>query len=124
MRWLIADEGLSIQKEILNWDRPPFKLSRSAGDFLRGNGSAQKRRKPSVYALSSSVGIRPTMDVANAFDGSDYVDLYPENSSPLHSFLRKLLPKHIIYHRDDNCVKAYLLESKNQGTPHRGIVTS
>ena len=110
------DDGLTIQKEILNWDRPPFKLSRSAGDFLYGKNSATNpQRVSSFYSTPSSIGMRPSISSLKDFDGSDYVDLCPQNSAPIYSFLHKLLPRHFIYHYEQDRVVAYLLQNRNRG---------
>jgi len=110
---LIVDEALSMQKSILTWEHPPFKASQSAGEFLFGKEEPTRPLHLSSYAFPSAIAYGPAKSLKD-FDGSDYVDLCPQNSTPINHFLRKVLPKHISYNAEDGKIVAYL-QSQNTG---------
>ena len=112
---LIVDDALSMQKSILTWEHPPFKASQSAGEFLFGKAEPTRPLHLSSYAFPSTVAYGRAKSLKD-FDGSDYVDLCPQNSTPINHFLRKVLPKHFGYNPEDGKVVAYL-QSQNTGLP-------
>jgi hypothetical protein len=103
-----------MQKTILTWEHPPFKASHSASEFLFGNLNPTRSLRFSRYSFPSAIAIGPASKSIKDFDGSDYVDLCPQNSTPINDFLRKVLPKHIRYNGADGKVVAYL-QSQNAG---------
>ena len=104
-----------MQKTILEWEHPPFKVSHSAGEFLYGKvpKSAQTLRRATL-SFPSSVALGPAPASIKDFDGSDYVDLCPQNSTPINGFLRKVFLPHFKYNAADGRITAYL--QKNQGS--------
>jgi hypothetical protein len=110
---LTLDEALALHKTILTWEHPPFKASHSAGEFLFGKMPQEQLLHQSSFSFPSSVAFRPASKSVKDFDGSDYVDLCPQNSTPINSFLQKILPKHFLFHGSDGRVVAYL-QTQNQ----------
>ena len=88
-------------------------MSHSAGEFLFSKVPSKSVRTAS-YAFPTSVAFRPPKNPDKDFDGSDYVDLCPQNSSPIHSFLHKLLTQHFRFRPADGRVVAYV-QSLNKG---------
>ena len=114
---LIVDETLEMQKTILEWEHPPFKVSHTAGEFLYGK--VPKRASPlrtATLGFPSSISFGPAPNSIKDFDGSDYVDLCPQNSTPINGFLRKVFLPHFRYNAEDGRITAYL-QNRNQGLP-------
>src|SRR5437667_1007133 len=88
----MLDEALDMQKNVLTWERPPFKVSRSAGDFLLGKTKMEPLLLTS-YSVPNLFRKDPTI---KDFDRSDFIDLCPQNSTPINHFLRKVLPQYIV----------------------------
>ena len=103
-----------MQKTILTWEHPPFKLSHSAEEFLFGKSGTAQPLHLTSYTFPSTIAFSAAGKPKNNFDGSDYVDLCPQNSTPINHFLRKVLPKHFGYNATDGKVVAYL-QSQNEG---------
>jgi hypothetical protein len=112
----MVDEALDMQKKILEWEHPPFKVSHSAGEFLYGKipRRAQPLRRATM-SFPSSVAFSPPAEPIKDFDGSDYVDLCPQNSTPINGFLRKVFLPHFKYNAEDGRITAYL--QNNHGFP-------
>jgi hypothetical protein len=115
---LIVDGALEMQKTILTWEHPPFKISHSAGEFLFGKSATAPPLHLTSYAFPSAIAFGPAAQSTKDFDGSDYVDLCPQNSTPINHFLRKVLPQHFGYSAADGKVIAYL-QSQNEGIHFR-----
>ena len=112
----MVDEALDMQKKILEWEHPPFKVSHSAGEFLYGK--IPRRAHPlrrATLSFPSSVAFSPPAEPIKDFDGSDYVDLCPQNSTPINGFLRKVFLPHFKYNAEDGRITAYL--QNNHGFP-------
>lgn len=94
---------MATQKAVLTWEHPPFKVSQPAGEFLHG-------KPPLQFSNISSYG--PGKKAANDFDGSDFVDICPQNSSLISRFLRKTLPQYFEYKPDKAKVVSHFRKKK------------
>ena len=112
---VVTDSALALQKNILSWEHPPFKVAHSAGEFLFGrlDPSGQPLRR-ATYSFPSSIAYRPAAPTVRDFDDSDYVDLCPDNSTPIQSFIRRVTAQHFQYNAADRRIVAHL-QSNNQG---------
>jgi hypothetical protein len=111
---LIVDTALEMQKTMLTWEHPPFRVSHSAEEFLFGKPTSAQPLHLTSYAFPTAIALGPNGKSTMDFDGSDYVDLCPQNSTPINHFLRRVLPKHFGYNATDRKVTAYL-QSQNEG---------
>ena len=106
---LMIDQALAMQKTILEWERPPFKMRHSVEEFLEPSPP-----EPPTEPNLASVTIRPLKKSVKKFDGRDYIDLCPQNSSLINRFLRSFLREHFFYHPPQRKVIA-TLHGRNSG---------
>ena len=83
------------------WDRPPFRESQSAGEFLFG----KKQVTPPINGTDLFV---------KDFGETDYVDVSPENSNVLNSYFRKRLPDYFQYNEKERRMVAQLKSIRTQ----------
>jgi hypothetical protein len=114
---LTRDEALSIFKSVLSWDRPPFRDSHSAGEFLFGHQS------PILSTNCAPARAEARGDLEKPFirdfGETDYIDLCPENLNVLNSYFRRRLPAHFQYNAKERRVVAHLkqLQTVNKSCP-------
>lgn len=123
---LIPDEALSMHKSVLSWDRPPFRDSHSAAEFLFGKQPARANGTPTTPPLRTTTYSSQVETFVKDFGETDYIDLCPENSNVLNSYLRRRLPEHFQYNSQERRVVAHLKgpgQTENQSLPPRSALT-
>jgi hypothetical protein len=127
IRYLLTpDEALSTNKTVLSWDRPPFRDSHSAAEFLFGKQPPPANGTATIPPLRTTSYSSQEETFVKDFGETDYIDLCPENSNALNSYLRRRLPEHFQYNSQERRVVAHLKgpgQTENQSPPTLSALT-
>ena len=111
---LILDEALVLQKHFLNCEHLPFNAVQNPAEFASG-GLSPSHLGGENFGFASSAEVDPKSTSIEEFVASDYVNICPEKSHPIHVLVHKIFPRYFRYNFKTGKIEAFRF-GRNGGT--------